>query len=1513
MALKDIVLKLKPEVDTKDLDRDLKRASESTAVALSKTVQEFENSTSQALKSLAADIESLDKNAGGDIFARATDAVDTFKNRLAEIEKSDTIDSMTLKMYKYEQSLSIAARSILSLRNDMEALNKSSQMRGTLISDYGSIENAKQRLKELRAEADAMMRDLQAQGISQAGPSIIGPMDEQMQKIQQLRQTLQDLKQDRKSLESSSMAGTPAWTRTMEDLDAQIKKTTSDLGLLTKEFYKMGRDAGWTGSNKDIMATYEQVKNMQDAYNEANNLSAALREVANNSMNANTTLGKLSEFTQNFERSADALHHMAEEAQKTDENVKKTGRSAEKTGASFNQWRNVVWSFSRLLGNVYTISLDIYRGARRIANMYMKIWNAAKKVLSVFKNLGKRIRGVADEHAKSFKQMLKDIFRYSFGIRSLFMLFRRLRKYIKEAFEAMASQIPEVNAMLASLKSSLYALKGSLATAFEPILSAIAPALVRLIDLLAQAITYIGMFFAALTGRGFVYQAKKVAQTIGDAAGNAKELNKQLQGFDELNNLTTNKGSGGGGDNPLAQFEKVDVPDWIENIAKKVKQLWDDILGPIKDAWAKVGDYVVAAWKRAFHSVKALLRDIVDDFVEAWKSGLGEIIATRFFEIIGDIGNIIANLAEKIREAWNYNNNGLKIWTAILTIVEKILTGVRNITIDIVKWTNTINLTPAMTAFKDWLESLIPIAELFMGILYDIWNDALKPILTWAFDGENSGIALFFKILKKFNDELDKSKLRENLDKIWQAVGRFGKTIGEGLLIFMNKMLGYLKDWLNSDDFTEWCQKVADFLDDIEPADIAETLDQVWRIIKNIAKEVYDVIQFVWDHRQDILDTLEWASTHIKEIAAVFLGGKLLIDVIRFVANIVLFGGAISKAFGAATAAAAGAEAAAGAAAGAAAAGATEVAGATAAAGAAAAETGGIMSGFVGTLAALASVLGSVALGYGIAIPAAKALDPILEENQLKVDDLKASMDDTIPTYDEMSQAAREASRNQKEYAEKMSDMYAQLLKTHPELQNLKDALEENGYKIGNNVDLLEQINDGFKVFNASGGDVQTTLSILAEKYGTVDQKAALFFNNLADGKEKCANVKDAVDRYNSTLEETKKKTEEAKEPNDNLIKVYKSEKEVLEDIQKGHDNVVGSFKTHWDIVNKQTTAVKENTDANRDYNSSNNELVGAMKTLEETLKELSEKFVGIKSSEEEVVDYKTIFGNAMGDMQTAMQDTSDTAAETGDNIVSGIKTPIENAKFDKETQSFFKTLFGDFQTAFDSHSPAKKMYPIGENILMGIVEGFKQKFDEFKKAIQNFYDNTVKPWFDPSKWTFDGVGQGLKETFEKAKNWIKTPINDMLGFMEKLVNGIIDGFNKMGDVLGSIDIDIPDWVPEIGGKSFEFKMPSLNHISIPRLAQGAVIPPNKEFLAVLGDQKSGTNIESPLSTMVEAFNQANKGGSEEEIALLQEQNELLRQLLQKDFSISEREVYRSVINQDSIRRKSTGRSAFAY
>lgn len=112
---------------------------------------------------------------------------------------------------------------------------------------------------------------------------------------------------------------------------------------------------------------------------------------------------------------------------------------------------------------------------------------------------------------------------------------------------------------------------------------------------------------------------------------------------------------------------------------------------------------------------------------------------------------------------------------------------------------------------------------------------------------------------------------------------------------------------------------------------------------------------------------------------------------------------------------------------------------------------------------------------------------------------------------------------------------------------------------------------------------------------------------------------------------------------------------------------------------------------------------------------------------------------------------------------------------------------------------------------------------------------------------------EGIAKIFEGVAGTIKGIINGILGFVESLANGVVNAINTVIRALNQLSFDIPDWIPVIGGNKFGFNIPELSQVSIPRLATGAVIPPNREFLAVLGDQKSGTNIEAPLDTLRQA------------------------------------------------------------
>jgi hypothetical protein len=134
----------------------------------------------------------------------------------------------------------------------------------------------------------------------------------------------------------------------------------------------------------------------------------------------------------------------------------------------------------------------------------------------------------------------------------------------------------------------------------------------------------------------------------------------------------------------------------------------------------------------------------------------------------------------------------------------------------------------------------------------------------------------------------------------------------------------------------------------------------------------------------------------------------------------------------------------------------------------------------------------------------------------------------------------------------------------------------------------------------------------------------------------------------------------------------------------------------------------------------------------------------------------------------------------------------------------------------------------------------------------------------------WDTAGEIVKTKANFMIECMETALNAISKIANNVINFIIDGLNK-------ISVDIPDWVPEFGGESFgiNIKKPKFEEVKIPRLAQGAVIPANREFLAVLGDQKHGTNIEAPLQTIVDAFNiaLANGGGNNGNTTVVLEMN----------------------------------------
>lgn len=137
---------------------------------------------------------------------------------------------------------------------------------------------------------------------------------------------------------------------------------------------------------------------------------------------------------------------------------------------------------------------------------------------------------------------------------------------------------------------------------------------------------------------------------------------------------------------------------------------------------------------------------------------------------------------------------------------------------------------------------------------------------------------------------------------------------------------------------------------------------------------------------------------------------------------------------------------------------------------------------------------------------------------------------------------------------------------------------------------------------------------------------------------------------------------------------------------------------------------------------------------------------------------------------------------------------------------------------------------------LIAIVATLVTHWDEVKEHAANAWKDIKETFSDAAEW-FN------KKVVLPIKNAFKDGINGMIGFVEGFVNRFIKGINKIIEAINSISFDIPDI---LGGGHVGFNLSSVSEIKIPRLATGAIIPPNQEFLAVLGDQKSGRNLEAP-------------------------------------------------------------------
>lgn len=172
---------------------------------------------------------------------------------------------------------------------------------------------------------------------------------------------------------------------------------------------------------------------------------------------------------------------------------------------------------------------------------------------------------------------------------------------------------------------------------------------------------------------------------------------------------------------------------------------------------------------------------------------------------------------------------------------------------------------------------------------------------------------------------------------------------------------------------------------------------------------------------------------------------------------------------------------------------------------------------------------------------------------------------------------------------------------------------------------------------------------------------------------------------------------------------------------------------------------------------------------------------------------------------------------------------------------------------AFGIHSPSTEAKSWGSYISQGLLDGLASKWENITGWLRDLKQNFVDAWDNiraKTTETFNSLGQTISDIWNGIGETIKNAVNGIIGFINRMISAVVTGINAVINALNGLSFDLPDI---FGGGHVGFNISTLTAPQIPYLAQGAVIPANREFLAVLGDQSHGTNVEAPLDTIKQA------------------------------------------------------------
>jgi len=331
------------------------------------------------------------------------------------------------------------------------------------------------------------------------------------------------------------------------------------------------------------------------------------------------------------------------------------------------------------------------------------------------------------------------------------------------------------------IKANLDYIKFAITKALEPAANKIAEIVAKIVHLLFVAMQYIAYIIKAWTGVNIFENAgiDAYASSLKKAEKNAKDLNKQLAGFDKINKLEDKSASGGGAsggampDFDLSSMENVEIPKWIQWIADNKDIVVTAILAiaaafiTLQLGFGGVIALIVAA-------IVALVALIVKNW-DKIKEVLGKVGSWIYENIIKPVGDFFVALWEKIKQIFGpviqfFVNIFTTIWNNITTIISNIIqivgfvwNKIIGILSPIASWIYNNIIKPVINFFTtawnfiiDKINKIIGLAKDIGTKVADVIGGAFKKVINAVLGAIESILNFPIRSINKLIDVINK-------------------------------------------------------------------------------------------------------------------------------------------------------------------------------------------------------------------------------------------------------------------------------------------------------------------------------------------------------------------------------------------------------------------------------------------------------------------------------------------------------------------------------------------------------------------------------------------------------------------------------------------------------------------------------------------------------------------------------------------------------------------------------------